>query len=66
MLFTTLSPEEPPPYSAELLAIGRWTSPVDLPKRGLCDLLFVWLGRLGVGRRERFAPQLGLTLPLGD
>ena len=49
-----------------LNAIGRWTSPVELPERGLCGLLLVRLGWLGTLRRGGFDGELDLTAAHGD
>ena len=48
-----------------LNAIGRWTSPVELQERGLCDLLLVRWGWLQTLRRGGFGGELGLTAPKG-
>jgi len=48
-----------------LNAIGRWTSPVELPERGLCGLLLVRLGWLQTLQRGGFDGELDLTAPKG-
>lgn len=49
-----------------LNAIDRWTSPVEPPERGLCDLLFVWPGWLRTLRRGGFDGKLDLTAAMGQ
>ena len=56
---------KPDVTARSLDAIGRWTSPVELPERGLCGLLLVRLGWLQTLRRGGFDGELDLTVPNG-